>query len=82
MTRTIDRKDAEKQLPDLLLSAFEGDEIIIEDNGVPKVRIVPVKPQLKRVPNLNKDAVLYISDDFNAPLPDAFWLGDKDETAA
>lgn len=76
MTRTIDIKDAEKQLLALLTSALEGDEIIITDNGVPKARIAPVEAQSKRIPNLSAGAVTYISEDFNAPLPDAFWSGE------
>jgi Protein of unknown function (DUF2281) len=32
----------------------------------------------KRVRDLDAGAVLWISDDFDAPLPDEFWLGEND----
>jgi hypothetical protein len=31
----------------------------------------------QRTPNLEQGKIL-MSDDFNAPLPDAFWLGEED----
>ena len=30
----------------------------------------------KRIAGLNRGQVLWISDDFDAPIPDEFWLGD------
>lgn len=33
-------------------------------------------PLPKRIAGLNRGQVLWISDDFDAPLPDNFWLGD------
>ena len=38
----INMLDAKKQLPKLIKSALEGDEVIIAINGQPKVRIVPL----------------------------------------
>ncbi len=32
--------------------------------------------QVKRVPGLNKGNY-FMSDDFDAPLPDSFWLGEQ-----
>ena len=32
-------------------------------------------PLPKRIGGLNRGQVLWISDDFDAPLPDEFWLG-------
>ncbi len=31
-----------------------------------------------RTPGLGKGSVLYIAEDFDEPLPDAFWLGDNE----
>lgn len=35
----------------------------------------PVIPK-ERVPVLHKDIPYWIADDFDAPLPDEFWLGE------
>lgn len=31
-----------------------------------------------RTPGLGKGSILYIAEDFDEPLPDAFWLGDDE----
>ncbi|MEH2243957.1 type II toxin-antitoxin system VapB family antitoxin [Nostoc sp.] len=36
----------------------------------------PQQPPQKRVLGLNQDKI-WISDDFNDPLPDEFWLGES-----
>ncbi|WGV27877.1 DUF2281 domain-containing protein [Halotia branconii] len=35
----------------------------------------PEQPPQKRIPDLNKGEI-WMSDDFNDPLPDEFWLGE------
>ncbi|PHM09348.1 type II toxin-antitoxin system VapB family antitoxin [Nostoc sp. 'Peltigera malacea cyanobiont' DB3992] len=37
----------------------------------------PQRPPQKRVLGLNQDKI-WISDDFNDPLPDEFWLGESE----
>ncbi|MEH2424596.1 MAG: DUF2281 domain-containing protein [Nostoc sp.] len=37
----------------------------------------PQQPPQKRVLGLNQDKI-WISDDFNDPLPDEFWLGESE----
>lgn len=36
---------------------------------------VPVTTK-ERVPGLHKESSYWMADDFDAPLPDAFWLGE------
>jgi Protein of unknown function (DUF2281) len=38
----------------------------------------PQQPPQKRVLGLNQSKI-WISDDFNDPLPDEFWLGESEE---
>ncbi|HYW20757.1 MAG TPA: DUF2281 domain-containing protein [Nodularia sp. (in: cyanobacteria)] len=38
------------------------------------------QPHEKRIPDLNKGEI-WMSDDFNEPLPDEFWLGELDKMA-
>jgi len=33
-------------------------------------------PKKKRVPGLHKEITYWMADDFDAPLPDEFWLGE------
>ncbi|MEA5507142.1 DUF2281 domain-containing protein [Halotia wernerae UHCC 0503] len=37
--------------------------------------VQPEQPPQKRIPDLNKGEI-WMSDDFNDPLPDEFWLGE------
>jgi antitoxin (DNA-binding transcriptional repressor) of toxin-antitoxin stability system len=54
--------------------ALEGNEIVIVDNGKPLARLVPIAQKTKqRVAGLNK-GMIWTSDDFDAPLPDEFWI--------
>ncbi len=79
MARTIDVREAETQLSHLLALALQGDEIIIEQDGKPKVRLAPVEYQttMKRELGASRGWVEYMSEDFNAPLPDEFWVDER-----
>ncbi len=39
--------------------------------------ITPTSP----TPGLHKDTPYWMADDFDAPLPDSFWLGENEVTA-
>ena len=74
-TKTVNVQDAAAHLAELVEQALQGDEIILTENGAPLVRLLPVEETKRpRVPGLNRGEV-WMSDDFNAPLPDSFWLG-------
>lgn len=76
MHRTVPIAEATKDLSRLITQAQAGDEVILTDAGRPVARLVPIVELAQaRTPGLNKGEVS-ISDDFDAPLPDAFWLGD------
>lgn len=75
MSITIDIQDARSQLQQLLALALRGDEIVIAENGDPLVKLAPVhNPTVRRTPGLHRGA-MRTHDDFDAPLPDEFWLG-------
>ncbi len=75
MTKTIDVRDAQAQLPELLTLALEGNEVIISEGNKPLARLVPVAAsKRKRIAGLNRGAIR-MSDDFDEPLPDEFWTG-------
>lgn len=79
MSTTLSIKEAQGQLSQLLELAHAGHEVIIQDPQKGKARLVPVvAPAMAgpRIFGLHKGEV-WMSDDFNAPLPDSFWLGEK-----
>jgi prevent-host-death family protein len=83
-TLTISVDDAQNQLRDLLARARRGDEVLIAEGDKPIARLVSVEtiapeivaPQQKRIAGLNRGAITWVSEDFDDPLPDEFWLGE------
>jgi prevent-host-death family protein len=62
--------EAKTELSALVERAAKGEEIIIAKNGKPLARLVPLaKTKGKRKPG-GWEGKVWISDDFNAPLPD------------
>ncbi len=79
MTKTVSISEAQSQLQGLLALTRNGDEVIIEENGEPLARLVPIEKfePKQRILGLREGQV-WTSDDFDDELPDSFWLG-KDE---
>jgi prevent-host-death family protein len=73
---TISVHEAKTHLSRLLQQVEAGEEVIISRGGVPIARLVPVGPKLPREPGRLKDSIT-IGDDFDAPLPEAYWTGDE-----
>ncbi|MBA2244970.1 MAG: toxin-antitoxin (TA) system antitoxin [Gemmatimonadetes bacterium] len=74
-TETVDIREAQARLPELVSLAEAGTEVILVRNETPLVRLVPVsQPSSGRVPGLHAGAIS-TSNDFDAPLPDEFWTG-------
>jgi len=75
MTRTVNVAEAQNQLPALLELARAGNEIVIAEDDKPIARLVPIAGLTKkRIAGLNR-GMIWTSEDFDAPLPDDFWLG-------
>jgi antitoxin (DNA-binding transcriptional repressor) of toxin-antitoxin stability system len=71
---TVEVKEAQDRLQELLAKVAEGTEIILTDGDRPFARISPIPASsATRVPDLHPGA-FQPSDDFNDPLPDEFWL--------
>ncbi len=75
-TKTIDIRDVQTQLNELLSLALQGTEIIFAKDNTPLARLIPVTETTTttRIAGLHQGAIS-TSDDFNDPLPDDFWLG-------
>ena len=60
-----------------VLAAAAQDEagVMLTESGQPVAQVIPVaQPAKKRIAPLHPGAI-EASDDFDAPLPDEFWLG-------
>jgi prevent-host-death family protein len=76
-TQTVNLDKVEKQLAELLAIVKPGSEIVLAQNGKPIARLASVaRTQKKRSAGLNRGTI-WTSDDFDAALPDEFWLGTK-----
>lgn len=79
--KTVTIEEAQTQLSDLLTLITQGKEVIIAKGKEPVAKLVP----LSRASAHDTQARIFgeykgqiwMSDDFDAPLPDEFWLGSR-----
>lgn len=79
MTKTIDLNE-NLSIKTMIALTKNGDEIIIEEDGQPLAKVLPIekpKQQKPRVAGLGKGTT-WMSDDFDDELPDEFWGFDKE----
>ena len=76
-TMTVTVQDMQQKVGELLSLASKGNTIIIEKNKKPFARLVGIETKAKkRIAGLNRGEI-HMSEDFDSPLPDEFWLGEK-----
>ena len=81
MTKTLD-VSAWPQLAEVLSAIGEDEAIVLTQDGRVIAEVKPVeegsteKPK-ERILGLSRGAVTYIADDFDAELPDSFWMGEE-----
>jgi len=76
---TVKWIDVKEDLPlkKLLEIIASGMDVVLTEDKQPVARLVPVSHEVgARVPGLHMGKI-WISPDFNAPLPDTFWLGES-----
>ena len=74
-TKIVTVQEAEGHLLELIGLVEKGEEVVITYADRPKVKLVPiVEPPKKRVFGQHREQV-WMSPDFDDPLPDDFWLG-------
>ena len=74
--KSVNIHEAKTHLSALIAAVEAGEEVIISRANKPVVRLIAMESKCgQRTPGLHKGAVLYISEDFDAPLPEEFWLG-------
>jgi prevent-host-death family protein len=69
VAKTLNLYEAKTRLSSLVEEAAAGTEIVIAKAGVPRARLVPLKPRVRRRPGGSKGRI-WIAPDFDAPLPD------------
>lgn len=63
--------EAKTKLSGLVQRALLGEEVIIAKDNKPLIKLVPLKPPLrKRKPGSGRGQILRMSPDFDAPIPD------------
>jgi antitoxin (DNA-binding transcriptional repressor) of toxin-antitoxin stability system len=74
--KTVEIQQTQTYLKELLSLVVKGTEIILTQGSTPIARLVPItaSPIGPRVAGLHLGAI-WMSDDFDEPLPDDFWLG-------
>jgi antitoxin (DNA-binding transcriptional repressor) of toxin-antitoxin stability system len=77
MIKTIDVNKSGAPLSELVSLALSGTEVILAEGDRPLVRLVPVETTARpRMAGLNRGAMV-ASEDFDAALPESFWMGGK-----
>ncbi len=67
----INIAEAKAHFSEIIQKALLGEEIIIAKGDKPLVKLVPLsKPDKKRIPGSATEQILYVADDFDAPLDD------------
>jgi antitoxin (DNA-binding transcriptional repressor) of toxin-antitoxin stability system len=75
-SKTLEIAYLSDNLTDLLSDIQNHVEVTLTQHGVPLAKVLPLpqpKEQVKiPIPGLNRGSMI-MSDDFDDPLPDAFW---------
>jgi antitoxin (DNA-binding transcriptional repressor) of toxin-antitoxin stability system len=73
-TKVVTVQEAEGHLLELIALVEQGEEFVITHDDRPKAKLVPiVEPPQKRAFGQYRGQV-WMSPDFDDPLPDDFWL--------
>jgi prevent-host-death family protein len=78
-TKTMDVHEAQRHFEELIKLVANGTEVLLTNHELPFARVVPTagtQSIMERTPGLNRGAFV-IDDDFDAALPEAFWLGEE-----
>jgi len=81
VTKVIDINEKPTNLNDLLTQLDSNTEILLMRGDVPIARLTPerIQPMPERVERIAglHAGTTWVSDDFDDPLPDSFWLGEE-----
>ena len=73
LTKTVDVRETQTNLQELLSLVREGTEVILTEGTTPLARLVPIAlSTTPRVAGLHAGAI-WTSEGFDEPLPEEFW---------
>lgn len=67
---TVTIEEAQARLGELIDKLQPGEEMVITRNAEPVAKLVAATTSMPRQPGLLKDKILYMAEDFDAPLED------------
>lgn len=67
---TVTLEEAQAHLADLIDKLQPGEEVLITRDAEPVAKLVGAMASSPRQPGLLKDKILYMAEDFDAPLED------------
>lgn len=67
---TVTIEEAQARLGELIDKLQPGEEMVITRNAEPVAKLVTATTPVPRQPGLLKDKILYMAEDFDAPLED------------
>jgi len=72
-TKTVDVREIQTNLQELLSLVREGTEIVLTEGTTPLARLAPIAVSATpRIAGLHRGAI-WTSEDFDEPLPEDFW---------
>jgi antitoxin (DNA-binding transcriptional repressor) of toxin-antitoxin stability system len=71
---TVDVQELASRFAEVMSLAATGTEVIVTEGQIARARLVPLLPGQVRVAGLHPGA-MSPTEDFDAPLPEEFWLG-------
>lgn len=80
MTRIIDLEQEKLGLEEVVVWVEGGGEVVVTRGEEQIARLTPIEaPESERESLLgtHPGCISYIADDFDAELPDSFWLGEE-----
>ena len=82
--KTVTIEEAQTHLPELIALVEQGKEVIIAKGKEPLAKLAPLaqpKEAGTKVPRVFGEykGHIWVSDYFEAPLPDKYWLGSSAE---
>ena len=75
--KTIEVQEAQSHLRELLSLVGTGTEVVLTEENTPVARLLPIESTSRpRIAGLHKSS-MWTRKDFDEPLPDVFWTGEK-----
>ena len=79
MARQVNIHEAKTHFSKILEEVERGEEVVIARAGTPVAKVIPIEPEPPRRKLGQLKGQIWISDDFDDPLPWDEWLSNPDD---